>query len=340
LAALVLLLTLWTGARMMLWESPFASPFPAAAAAGAHFTSATLPVSKGRLSTPELRDNGAPRIGQDSLPLDPRVPAGAKQVWPLLAVDRPRSTTIPDATGWAVPLADPFRPFVQPGLPVPRTGASRWHVAGWAAWRAGSGLTRIANGARAASYGGSQAGIAARIDLAGGGHRPALHLRATYAPDRPRQGELALGAGVRPLAAVPLRIMAEVRATRSEGRAEVRPALLAVTELAPIDLPLAVVAEGYAQAGWVGGRYATAFADGQIRVTREFAAYGPARVRLGAGVWGGAQKFAERLDVGPTIALDLAAGPVPARLAVDYRIQVAGDASPGNGVALTLSTGF
>jgi urocanate hydratase len=103
---------------------------------------------------------------------------------------------------------------------------------------------------------------------------------------------------------------------------------------------LGLTAQGYGQAGWVGGLYATAFADGQARVTREIAGAGPARLHIGAGAWGGAQKFAERLDVGPTIGVDVDAGPVVARLAVDYRIQVAGSAAPGDGVALTLSTGF
>ena len=92
-------------------------------------------------------------------------------------------------------------------------------------------------------------------DLATGTRRPALHLRATYAPDRPRQHELAAGAGVRPLARLPIRLMAEARATRTENQTEVRPALFAVTELAPVALPLGMRAEGYAQGGYVGGRY-------------------------------------------------------------------------------------
>ena len=138
---------------------------------------------------------------------------------------------------------------------------------------------------------------------------------------------------------MPVRILGEVRATRSSGHVEVRPAVLAVTELARIELPLDLSAEGYAQGGWVGGSYATAFADGQARVTN-IIALGPARLRLGAGAWGGAQKFASRLDVGPTAAVDLGRGAVSARLSVDYRMRVAGNASPGDGLAVTLSTGF
>ncbi|GGD99037.1 hypothetical protein GCM10011515_18610 [Tsuneonella deserti] len=142
------------------------------------------------------------------------------------------------------------------------------------------------------------------------------------------------------MATVPVRIIAEMRLTSAVDGTEIRPGVLAVSELSPIALPLGLGAEGYAQGGWVGGRYATAFVDGQTRVTRQVAQEGAARVRVGAGAWGGAQKYAERLDVGPTVALDTSFEHVSARLTLDYRMRVAGHASPGNGLALTLSTGF
>jgi len=236
----------------------------------------------------------------------------------------------------------PFAPrvgspiVVEPGLPVPAHADRRWHLAAWIAWREVSGLPRGANGALPAAYGGTQAGTFAQFDLRDGAHRPALHIRATYAPDRPRQAEIAAGAGVRPLAGVPVRVLAELRATRTGDATEVRPAVFAVTELPQMALPLGFTAEGYAQGGWVGGRYTTAFADGQARMTRPLAIAGKANMRLGAGVWGGAQKFAERLDVGPTLVVERA----PVRVSLDYRLKVAGNASPGAGLALTLSTGF
>ena len=197
-------------------------------------------------------------------------------------------------------------------------------------------MPRVASGARPAGYGGTQAGVFAQYDLASGAHRPALHMRATYAPDRPRQAEVAAGVGLRPVGQVPVRVLGELRATRSDGRTELRPAAFAVTELSPVRLPLGLTAEGYAQAAWVGGRYGTAFADGQARVTRPAVLAGKAQVQLGAGAWGGAQKFAERVDLGPTAIIDLA----PVRVALDYRIKVAGNAAPGSGLAVTLSTGF
>lgn len=125
----------------------------------------------------------------------------------------------------------------------------------------------------------------------------------------------------------------------------IRPAAYAVTEFPPLTLPLGAQLEAYGQAGWVGGPQPTAFADGQASLTREIDPVGvltdnALRLSLGAGVWGGAQEDAQRVDLGPTVRLDLRIGSVPARLSVDWRQQVAGDASPGSGVAATLSTGF
>lgn len=231
-----------------------------------------------------------------------------------------------------------------PSLQAPEAAAAmpkRWHIDSWIAWRPSGVLQSVAPGRPLVlSYGASQAGTLARLDLAASPRRPQLYARALHAPDSPSQSDLAVGLSARPLAAIPVRLQAEARATRSQGETVVRPAVLAVTELAPLRLPFSLRAEGYAQGGWVGGRYATGFVDGQARIDREMIALGPAKVRLGAGAWGGAQKSAGRLDVGPTLSLDLRDSSIPARLSLDYRHQVAGNARPGSGVAVTLSTGF
>ncbi len=126
---------------------------------------------------------------------------------------------------------------------------------------------------------------------------------------------------------------------------EVRPSAYAVTELAPIRLPYGAQVEAYGQAGWVGGASATAFADGQASVTREVdlvaEATGDAlRISVGAGAWGGAQDDAQRIDLGPTMRLDLTVGDVPARLSLDWRERVGGQAGPDSGLAATLSARF
>lgn len=232
----------------------------------------------------------------------------------------------------------PTTPDVRtPPAPVPqRLARARWHADSWLSLRSGQGLSAAAG---RGTYGGSQAGGTVRYWLDQQGSSQ-LYLRATKALSGTRETEGAVGIGVRPAMALPVRLMAEARASRFGGETFLRPAALLVTEIPPIALPAGLTGEVYGQAGYVGGRFATPFADGQARVTRPVAAEGPLRIELGAGAWGGAQKGAQRLDVGPTATLALTSGPAPIRLAIDYRWRVAGDAAPGSGPALTLSTGF
>ena len=56
--------------------------------------------------------------------------------------------------------------------------------------------------------------------------------------------------------------------------------------------------------------------------------------------WGGAQKQAARLDIGPTASVAFRLGEARARIAVDYRLRVAGHAAPASGPAVTFSAGF
>lgn len=343
LAALALLMAGWTVARMLLWQSPFPSPFVAVAAA---------PMAQAAAPSALRPDRQIRRSGGAELSVAPSRLAAFEalsgtsrhndsedgDLWSGRTLASAGGTEVPSVTLAPAERGNGYS--VQPGIVAPIGANGRWHFAGWVAWRAGSGLPRRADGARPVSYGGTQAGAVVRYDLTEEEHRPALHLRTTYAPDRPSQAEIAAGVGLRPLPQIPVRMMAEVRATQSQGHTEFRPAVVAVTELAPVALPLGVTARGYGQAGWVGGRYSTAFVDGQAQVTREFAAAGSTQLHVGAGAWGGAQKFAERLDLGPTIEAEFQTGAIVARLAVDYRVQVAGRASGGNGVVVTLSTGF
>jgi hypothetical protein len=121
----------------------------------------------------------------------------------------------------------------------------------------------------------------------------------------------------------------------------VRPAAFAITELPPATLPLGVRAEAYAQAGYVGGDFATAFVDGQARIDAPVSRLGPdVQIRAGGGIWGGAQKHAARLDVGPSATLGFRLGETQSRVAIDYRFRVAGSAEPKSGPALTISAGF
>lgn len=195
------------------------------------------------------------------------------------------------------------------------------------------------------SYGRSQAGAVVRYRLAPTSpFAPQIYLRASSALSGAREKDLVAGLSGRLVPALPLRLAAEARISETDAGTELRPAVIAVTEFPPQGLPLGARGEAYVQAGYVGGRFATAFVDGQARVERPVVRFGETEVTAGAGAWGGAQKHAARLDIGPTAAVSFNLGPrsfgARGRVAADYRIRIAGNAEPKSGPALTLSAGF
>jgi len=226
--------------------------------------------------------------------------------------------------------------------PAPRYTGSRWSADAWLMLRQDTS-TLIASGRP--SYGRSQAGAVVRYRLVPSSpHAPQAYVRASSALAGPLEKDLVAGLSGRPLPRVPLRVALEARLSQTRQGTELRPAAIAVTELPPVSLPRGLSAEAYVQGGYVGGRFATAFVDGQGRVERPVARLGETEIRAGAGAWGGAQKGAARLDIGPTAAVSFRLGPksngARGRVAADYRFRVAGDAEPRSGPALTLSAGF
>jgi len=232
----------------------------------------------------------------------------------------------------AAPMLSPLPPR------EPAAAASRWSADAWLLLREDATSPLLAGGP---SYGRSQAGGVVRYRLAPASSlRPQAYWRASAALAGPREQEIAAGVSARPLAGVPVRLAVEARVGETDRGRRVRPAAFLVTEFPPLDLPLGARAEAYAQGGYVGGDYATAFVDGQARLDRPLARFGGTEVTAGAGVWGGAQKGAARLDIGPTAAVSFRLGDARGRVAADYRFRVAGDAEPSSGPALTLSAGF
>jgi len=239
----------------------------------------------------------------------------------------------------AVARSQPAAAPAAAGPPAPSGHVSRWSADAWLLVR------RDTAGALAAgepSYGRSQAGAVLRYRLVpSSGHRPIVYARATRALAGSRETEVAAGLAARPISGVPVSVAGEVRTYEGPAGREVRPAAFAVTELPPARLPLGLRGEAYAQAGYVGGRFATAFVDGQARVDAKLEGLGrTGEVRFGGGMWGGAQKHAARLDVGPSATIGFRLGQVQSRVAVDYRWRVAGDAQPASGPTLTISAGF
>jgi hypothetical protein len=218
---------------------------------------------------------------------------------------------------------------------------NRWAIDSWVLWRRGSNGAPF-GGLLTPSYGASQAGAVLRFRLAPGSSlRPAIYLRTTAALNGSDEREAALGLSLRPLSLLPISLLGEARYTTAPGGHALRPAVLVVTGLPPVALPLGLRGEAYGQAGYVGGRFATGFADGQLRLDHRVVELGKADVRFGGGAWGGIQKGASRVDAGPTLTVGQPlGGPASIRLGADWRFRVAGKAAPGSGPAVTLSAGF
>ncbi len=215
-----------------------------------------------------------------------------------------------------------------PAMLAPRAAPNRWQASAWF-------VTRRGGPASGAMLGGDQAGlrIARALDRRA---RLALYARAS-APLAGTERELALGIEWRPWRA-PMRFMAEQRIALDRGRSG--PAVAVVGGVTGIDLPFAFELEAYGQAGAIKRARVEPFADGALRVTREVAAAGDARLALGAGAWGAVQREVARIDIGPTAVTTLPVSGQTLRIAVDWRERVGGDARPGSGPALTLGADF
>ena len=267
--------------------------------------------------------------------------AGPQRLWSISMADTPLAKRDP------FPLADgAFRNLFISNDGESYRSTSQRRISGdaWVFARAGGPPSALAAPALA-NYGASQAGAVLRYALAPDtAARPELYGRIVAALQTPAQEDVALGISAQPLSGLPLRFHAEARVTRqgeaSQRETQVRPAVFATTGSYSEDRESGLTARGYAQAGYVGGRSATAFADGQIVGERTVARFDLGEIAVGAGAWGGVQRDAGRLDIGPSASVALRLGRSTVRLSADYRFRIAGDAQPGSGAAVTLSTGF
>jgi hypothetical protein len=226
-----------------------------------------------------------------------------------------------------VPPGTLSRRAPRPAMLPERAQPARWSASAWFVTRRGA-----ASGGP--MLGGDQAGL--RVAYHPGSGRIALFARLT-APLAGRGKELAAGVDWQPTAA-PVRVIAEYRAGLDGTPGG--PALGMVAGVYGIPLPLDFELEAYGQAGAVARKRIDPFADGALRVTREVARAGDARLEVGAGAWGAAQREAARLDIGPSAIATMPVGDSAIRLAIDWRERVAGDARPGSGPALSLGADF
>lgn len=220
-------------------------------------------------------------------------------------------------------LPRPAPPALLPAAAQP----SRWSASAWL-------LTRRGAAAGGAMLGGDQAGM--RVAYHPGSGRIALFARLT-APLAGRGSEAAAGIEWQPTAA-PVRVVAEYRAGLDGTPGG--PAVGVVAGVYAVPLPLDFSLEAYGQAGAVARTRIDPFADGALRVTRQVAVAGRARLDVGAGAWGAAQRGAARLDIGPSAIASVPVGDNALRVAIDWRERVAGDARPGSGPALSVGADF
>jgi hypothetical protein len=363
---LALVLTAWTSARAVWWENPFAPlgaalpvliaqqgrPSPTTRMAKPSGQLGAITTRETRLSTAVEAASLAPIIAPLRFAPTPgrqraQLAAAHHALWQT-ALRQPLFQNASFSLGPRTAQSPP--PFLPASRRAPANQAgpanlSRWSLDAWAFWRQGSNGAPVSQG-RVPIYGASQIGSLLQYRLAvKSGRDPRLYLRGYRALVTRGESEVALGASLRPVVKLPLRLAGEVRYTDAAFTNELRPSAFVVTELAPQRVPYGAQLEAYGQAGWVGGASATAFADGQVSLTRPVNAVAKAtgddlRLSFGAAVWGGAQEDAQRLDAGPTLRLDLTVGKVPARISIDWRERVAGQAGPDSGVAATVSARF
>jgi hypothetical protein len=210
-------------------------------------------------------------------------------------------------------------------------GGNHWSLDLWLVARGGS---NDGAGFGGGELGGSQAGarFAYALDRR---HRLAAYARI----DTPLSGpgeEAAFGLDWQPTALL-VRAVVETRVPLDGGRAVTAAGL--VGGFGPT-VEHGLRLEGYGQAGIISRHGGEGFADGAVRATRPIGRLAGINFDLGGGAWGGAQRGASRLDLGPTLGATIPIATHAIRVAVDWRERVAGNARPGSGPALTIGASF
>ena len=229
-----------------------------------------------------------------------------------------------------VPTAKSPR-IVAPYVPIPSEHAPRrLSASAWVIARQGQ------NGATTGGQlGGSQLGLRGTFMLHAV-HRIGLSARLS-APLTGKGREAALGVDWQPLA-VPIHVIAERRIALDGGPGGT--AMFVIGGVGPQRVAPRVRVEAYGQAGAIARDGIERFADGAARVSYDLGRFGGVEVDAGAGAWGGAQRGAARLDLGPSFGVRLPIAERAIRVTIDWRHRVAGAARPGSGPALSIGSDF
>jgi hypothetical protein len=270
-------------------------------------------------------------LGEKARPLSPATFALATPS----ETQPPPSMPVPlEALSAITPVAQP--PRVASSLENSRGRSWSPTLSGWAIIRSSQGSPPLATNGQ---LGASQAGFRVQQPLL----RPddalqiAANLRVSTPIGQSLGKEAGLGVALQRRGRVPIELIIERRIGLDRGGRNAF-ALIAVAGVDDIELAKNTYLSGYGQSGVVGLRANDGFADGAIRIDR--AIDRSKRWRVGAGLWGSAQPGVARLDVGPIVALRQRIGTANARIALEYRWRVEGDARPGSGPALSIGTDF
>ncbi len=227
---------------------------------------------------------------------------------------------------------DPLAISVSTILPV---GHDRWQGSAWLLWRSGGGSS--ADLATVGRLGGSQAGARIDFDLMPRSlGRLAAYGRVTTSLQSPQAPETAVGLSYQPVRHIAVSLAAE-RRIALDTQARDAFALLLVGGFGPRPVAGPIEASLYAQTGMVGLHKRDLFIDGKFSL---LAPIKGSPLRVGLSLSGGAQPDVERLDIGPEIQFRLPLPAIAARIGIEWRERVAGQAKPTSGLAVTLAADF
>lgn len=326
---LALALALWIGVRgLWLWgDQPHIAPIFAQHAG----MPAPIPASL-KIDQPAFHPKPAHTIKVRAISPSSKISKSGTLAWADLGIGETEQPQKPDGVEKSSPHAPSPGIAYLPSIDAPD---SRWSASVWLFARNGKDGQALATSGQ---LGGSQMGgrIRWRINP-DGPTRAALTARISTPLQETHGAEAAIGAEVHPLPGKPLWVAVERRvAIGSEGRNAW--SAYAAGGIWKPNLPGGAILEGYAQAGMVGAHSRDFFADGALRLGKPV--LGENGPRVGGGVWAAAQPNISRIDVGPQVTVPISVAQQPLSISVDLRMRVAGNASPGTGIAVTLGADF
>lgn len=225
----------------------------------------------------------------------------------------------------------PPRPVSEPS--TPNHSQRRWSASAWMLYRPDHGGTGLASGGQ---LGASQMGVRIAYELTPSqAYAIALHGRVTSALESPKGVEAALGLTYRPKRSLPVALSIERRVAVAEGGRNAF-AAYAAGGAGPVAIPPNLELEGYAQAGMVGLARNDVFADGRFALSRRLMDLDNRALLTGIAASGGTQPGLSRLDLGP----HLSARQGSARVVLEWRQRIAGNAFPGSGPAVIVAADF